>query len=80
METVPMETISVEADQLQELAHRSANGIAVSLLWSRATGSLSVFVADERSGQTLRIEARGDNALDVFHHPYAYASADGAGA
>jgi hypothetical protein len=67
-----------EQDLAQELAHRSASGIEVSLLWSRLTGSLSVFVADERSGETLRIEARRDNALDVFHHPYAYAAADGA--
>ena len=65
-------------DLPQELAHRSANGIEVSLLWSRPTGALSVFVADGRSGETLRIDARGDNALDVFHHPYAYAAADGA--
>jgi hypothetical protein len=62
---------------LHELAHRSANGIDVSLLWSRDTGTVSVFVADGRSGETLRIDARHDNALDVFNHPYAYAAADG---
>lgn len=65
-----------EIELPQELAHRSASGIEVSLLWSRWTGALSVFVADGRSGETLRIAARHDNALDVFHHPYAYAAAD----
>lgn len=67
-----------DTDRPQELAHRSSSGIEVSLLWSKVTGALSVFVADTRSGETLRIDARGDNALDVFHHPYAYATADGA--
>ncbi len=66
-----------DTDMPQELAHRSTNGIEVSLLWSRADGALSVFVVDGRSGKTMRIEARSDNALDVFHHPYAYAAAAG---
>ena len=67
-----------ERDLLQELAHRSTNGIEVSLLWSRQSDTVTVFVADGRSGNTLRIDARRDNALDVFNHPYAYAAADGA--
>jgi hypothetical protein len=67
-----------DTDRPQELAHRSASGIEVSLLWSKVTGALSVFVADGRSGETFRIDAREDNALDVFHHPYAYVEADGA--
>ncbi len=70
----------MEKDSPQELAHRSANGIVVSLLWSQPTGALSVFVADEVSGETLRISARSDNALDVFNHPYAYAKVDEIGA
>jgi hypothetical protein len=67
-----------DTDRPQELAYRAANGIEVSLLWSKVTGALSVFVSDGRSGETLRIDARHDNALDVFNHPYAYAAADGA--
>jgi hypothetical protein len=66
-----------DSDLPQELAHRSTNGIEVSLLWSRGNDTVSVFVADGRSGNTLRIDARRDNALDVFNHPYAYAAADG---
>ena len=67
-----------DTDQPRELAHRSAGGIEVSLLWSKVTGALSVFVADGRSGETLHIDASRENALDVFNHPYAYATADGA--
>lgn len=70
--------VLTDRDLLQELAHRSTNGIEVSLLWSRRNDTVSVFVADGRSGNTLRIDARRDNALDVFNHPYAYAAADGA--
>jgi hypothetical protein len=58
----------------QELAVRSSNGIEVSLLWSRPGNSLTVLVWDERLGESFTLPARRDNALDVFYHPYAYAS------
>jgi hypothetical protein len=32
-----------------------------------------VLVTHRRSGRTARINATATNALDVFHHPFAYA-------
>jgi hypothetical protein len=57
----------------KELAHRAGDGVEVSLYWSPATGSLAVTVDDARAGEQFELEARADNALEVFYHPYAYA-------
>ena len=59
---------------LTELDHRSADGIEVSLLWSRMTNKLMVAVADSRSGESFEVHAPADKALDVFLHPFAYAA------
>jgi hypothetical protein len=58
---------------LTELHHRSADGIEVSLLWSRITNALTVAVEDSRSGISFEIPAPAERALDVFEHPFAYA-------
>ena len=59
---------------LIELHHRSADGIEVSLLWSRVTNALTVAVEDSRSGQSFVLPAPAEKALDVFEHPFAYAA------
>jgi hypothetical protein len=59
--------------QTCELASRESNGIAVTLLWNRRTDALRVCVSDARWGAYFELDAERDNALDVFHHPYAYA-------
>ena len=60
---------------LTELHHRSADGLEVSLLWSRRTNALTVAVEDSRSGVSFELPAAAENALDVFEHPFAYAAA-----
>jgi len=62
------------ATTLKELAYRAGDGVEVSLFWSPADDSLRVFVDDHRVEERLELEARADNALEVFYHPYAYAS------
>ena len=57
-----------------ELAYRAGDGVEVSLLWSRANSSLTVVVSDARTGDRFELRAHPENALDVFHHPYAYAA------
>ncbi len=58
----------------QELDHRASNGLEVSLLWSKRSNRVTVAVHDTATGEVLTVNARPDNALDVFHHPYAYAA------
>ena len=60
---------------LTELHHRSADGIEVSLLWSRLTNLLTVAVQDTRNGISFEVPAPAHKALDVFEHPFAYAAA-----
>ena len=57
-----------------ELAHRSSNGIDVSLLWAREDGEdkTVVRVRDERDGAEFEIPAEPYLALDVYYHPFAY--------
>ena len=59
---------------LTELHHRSADGIEVTLLWSRRTNTLTVAVEDSRSGESFELPAPAEKALDVFEHPFAYAA------
>jgi hypothetical protein len=61
-------------DRMKELAYRANDRIEVSLLWRPAVGRLSVVVDDLKADESFALEARPDNALDVFYHPYAYAS------
>jgi hypothetical protein len=61
----------------QELLIREADGIEVSLVWRRDADTLAVVVNDERLGASFEVEAPRENALDVFHHPFAYAAVQG---
>jgi len=62
----------------RELAFRSNDGMDVALLWHTASDLLSVLVADTRTDERFELVLdRDDRALDVFHHPYAYAALRG---
>jgi hypothetical protein len=58
----------------RELAHRTSDGIEVSLLWSKPSNQVTVAVLDTRSDTALEFEVDGSAALDAFNHPYAYAA------
>jgi hypothetical protein len=63
-----------------ELAHRTADGIEVLLLWDGGDGRLRVVVDDLRDGDSFELLADdGRQALDAFYHPFAYAAARVAG-
>jgi hypothetical protein len=59
---------------LKELDFRAGDGIEVSLLWSPESGQLAVVVVDEAGGEEFALEVEPGEAMDVFRHPYAYAS------
>jgi hypothetical protein len=61
--------------QLTELADRQSDDLCVALMWARRSRHLWVTVTDHGSGEVERIDPRPDNALDVFHHPFAYVQA-----
>jgi hypothetical protein len=57
----------------QELDHRHANGIDVTLSWSPVGNSLFVTVFDD-AGDAFELSVEAHEALEVFNHPYAYAA------
>jgi len=59
----------------RELDRRTGDGIEVRLLWCQDDGRVTVAVVDTKTGVAFELPVRGgERALDVFHHPYAYAA------
>jgi hypothetical protein len=64
------------APTIVDLAERHSNDLDVVLKWGRKSGLLWVEATRRSDGRTAFVNAAPHNALDVFHHPFAYA-ADG---
>ena len=59
---------------LRELDHRVSDGIDVRLLWRPHDDRVLVAVSDAKTGDAFTLVVGPDErALDVFHHPFAYA-------
>jgi hypothetical protein len=56
----------------RELAHRMGDGLHVTLFWSKPADRVTVEVLDERLDERFEFDVEGRDALDAFHHPYAY--------
>ena len=61
----------------RELDHRNGDGIDVTLLWDDDADDVLVAVENEHTGDVLRIAVERADALDAFHHPFAYARRSG---
>jgi hypothetical protein len=57
---------------VRELDSRWNDGISVVLMWQPPAETLIVAVCDTKSGEAFELEVAPGDALDVFHHPYAY--------
>lgn len=69
---------AVSAPERVELAEREIDGLSVALYWTRGTDVVGVTVDDSRTGDSFElVVAENERALDVFHHPFAYARARG---
>ena len=59
---------------MREVHSRTSDGIHVRMLWSQDDGRVVVSVDDTKTGQAFSVEVpRHARALEVFHHPFAYA-------
>lgn len=67
-----MAPTSTYGDEIRELAHRSADGIDVTLVWKAGRNAVSVLVFERDAGHLFELPVARDRALDAFHHPYAY--------
>jgi hypothetical protein len=63
----------------RELAHRTNDGIEVTLFWTKPSGRVTIAVLDTRSGEAFEFDVNGSAALDAFNHPYAHAAAQRVG-
>lgn len=61
----------------EELTSRKSDGCAVSLLWHPATNRVKVAVADISRSLDFEFDVDGAHALSAFHHPFAFAAAEG---
>jgi hypothetical protein len=60
---------------VRELAHRRNDGLDIRLLWDSASDRVTVALHDGKTGEGFELEVGPDErALDVFHHPFAYAA------
>jgi hypothetical protein len=60
----------------KELAHRTSEGIDVSLYWNERTNRVTVKVYDARFDEGFEFDVDGRRALDAYRHPFAYAAPD----
>jgi hypothetical protein len=60
--------------EMTELAHRRNHDFDVALYWDSTRDELFVVVEDIGAGDRFLIAAPRARALDVFHHPFAYAT------
>ena len=58
---------------LVDLATRRGGGIEVALIWDRDERTLVVFAHDDRTDEDVAIPVSGDEASEVYRHPFAYA-------
>jgi hypothetical protein len=59
---------------VRELDRRFNDGFDVRLLWNPRTNRVFVAIEDQRDGNSFEFRVDGSNALEAFHHPFAYAS------
>jgi len=66
---------STTTSTVRELAHRRNDGLDIRLVWNPATDRVAVALHDGKTGEGFEVEVGpGERALDVFHHPFAYAA------
>jgi hypothetical protein len=58
----------------RELASRTSDDLEVTLWWDPRINAIAVSVWDWKRDTHFELPIGSDRALDVFHHPFAYAS------
>ena len=72
------EAMTPTRKRIRELAERTSNGTRIRLYWRQGTRELWVEIWERELDVTIEIPADPERALEVFHHPYAYAAAHNA--
>jgi hypothetical protein len=67
--------MTTNTDTWIDLANRENDGLEVTLLWCATTGRAKVAVNDSKRGDAFEFRVAAADALEAFHHPFAYAPA-----
>jgi len=59
----------------RELDRRTSDRIEVALMWDARDDRVWIELVDGRTGELVRFDVEAADALDAFHHPYAYEAA-----
>ena len=59
---------------VRELDRRFDDGFDVRLLWNSRTNRVFVAIEDRRDGYAFEFRVDAANALEAFHHPFAFAT------
>ena len=59
-------------EQVVDLATRKSGAIAVALVWDRSEEALRVIAYDGLTGEEIVVPVSGDEAVEVYQHPFAY--------
>ena len=68
----PVQVTAARGAPTRELARRQSGAGEVLLLWHPALDQVEVCVRDPANGGGFRIEVAPGDAMEAFHHPYAY--------
>jgi hypothetical protein len=60
-----------------ELTSRESAGLRVALLWDESSNYFAVSVWNAGARDAFELVVTGADALEIFHHPYAYAARRG---
>jgi hypothetical protein len=72
---MPANALSLSARR--ELASRTRDDLEVTLWWDPRIDAVSVSVWDWKRDRHFELAVDHDRALDVFYHPFSYASRRG---
>jgi len=65
------------AERAIELARRQTGAVEIALFWKTSINRLFVCVEDTSDGAGFQLVVGAGEAMEVFHHPYAYAASRG---
>jgi hypothetical protein len=61
-------------EQVIDLATRQSGSIEVALIWDRREQELRVIAYDGLTDEEIVVPVSGEEAAEVYRHPFAYAS------
>ena len=72
-----MSATAITTGNWVELADRAGDGLDVRLYWNSANGRVKVTVMHLATERVAQLDVAPADALEAFHHPFAYAAARG---